>query len=625
MTYSTLNGLFDGIRPAKRLTPSEWADAHRFLSSKASAEPGRWRTSRTPYLREILDCFDPYCEVQEVVIMKGAQLGLTEAGYNILGYFIDVDPGPLMYVMPTEGTVKRNTKLRFDPMVEASPRLAEKIKRAKSRDSSNTMFQKDFPGGTVMFAGANSAAGLRSVPVRILLLDEVDAFPVDLEEEGSPIDLAKARSRTFANRKVFQISTPTTQDTSVIDREFQNSGRRYYNVPCPHCGEMQPLRWSNVIFDSSQNPVTEAVYECEGCGDHIEERFKPQMLAAGVWIAEDPENEDPKKRGYHLNSLYSPLGWYSWAEAAEQFMKAKREHSETKLKVFVNTVLGEPWKEKVTVPRAAELYERRGGYRSQDVPQPVAVITAGVDVQEDRIEAEIVGWSAGLRSHSIVYVVLPGRTSEAQVWEDLTALLYASYTRADGAKIGISKMCVDSGFNTQHVYAWCRKHSQTLVVPIKGQPNTKQSVMLRPPQVVSVTSKGKKVGSVGLWNVGVDLIKQEVYGRLLLTLDDAGEAPPGYCYFPEDYALEYFNMLASERLVKRKDPKGYVKYVWEKIQERNEALDCRIYARAGAAILGLDRWSEDNFKAKMHSAYAPPAPGTAPKKKKERKKRSNFW
>jgi phage terminase large subunit GpA-like protein len=236
MTYEAINGFLDGLRPPRRLDPAEWADTHRYLSSVAAAEPGRWRTTRTPYLREIMNRFDPYDKTEEVIFMKGAQIGASETAFNVLGYFVDMDPCPIMYVMPTESTAKRNSKMRLDPMIEASPTLKSKIADVKSRDKGNTILQKDFPGGTLILAGANSASGLRSVPVRVLLLDEVDAFPQDLDGEGSPVDLAKARTRTFANKKIFQLSTPTMEATSRIALEFSQTDQRFYFVPCPHCG-----------------------------------------------------------------------------------------------------------------------------------------------------------------------------------------------------------------------------------------------------------------------------------------------------------------------------------------------------------------------------------------------------
>jgi phage terminase large subunit GpA-like protein len=628
MTYEAINGFLDGLRPPRRLDPAEWADTHRYLSSVAAAEPGRWRTTRTPYLREIMNRFDPYDKTEEVIFMKGAQIGASETAFNVLGYFVDMDPCPIMYVMPTESTAKRNSKMRLDPMIEASPTLKSKIADVKSRDKGNTILQKDFPGGTLILAGANSASGLRSVPVRVLLLDEVDAFPQDLDGEGSPVDLAKARTRTFANKKIFQLSTPTMEATSRIALEFSQTDQRFYFVPCPHCGHTQRLNWDRVKFNKADDPVTDATYQCEGCEEHIEERYKPGMLARGVWTATADVDQHTRKVGYHLSSLYSPLGWYSWSDAANDFLKAKRKNDQNGLKVFVNTVLGETWKEKIIVPEYDRLFERRGGYRSGEVPPGVAILTAGVDVQDDRLELEVVGWGEGLRSWSIDYRVLPGKTSEAQVWADLREVLNETFARTDGARLGIYRAAIDSGYNTNHVYKFCRSVGATRAVPIKGQSGSTQSTMLRPPQSVSITADGKRTGTTMLWNIGVDILKTEIYGALNLALGPDGDEPAMYCRFPSDYDISYFKMLTAERLVARKNPRGFTAYSWEKQQERNEALDCRAYARAAAAIVGVDRWEPANWKAAAAAVFIPPdvrerRADAAPTKKQRRQ--SDFW
>jgi phage terminase large subunit GpA-like protein len=628
MTYEAINGFLDGLRPPRRLDPAEWADTHRYLSSVAAAEPGRWRTTRTPYLREIMNRFDPYDKTEEVIFMKGAQIGASETAFNVLGYFVDMDPCPIMYVMPTESTAKRNSKMRLDPMIEASPTLKSKIADIKSRDKGNTILQKDFPGGTLILAGANSASGLRSVPVRVLLLDEVDAFPQDLDGEGSPVDLAKARTRTFANKKIFQLSTPTMEATSRIALEFSQTDQRFYFVPCPHCGHTQRLTWDRVKFNKADDPVTDATYQCEGCEEHIEERHKPGMLARGVWTPTADVDQHTRKVGYHLSSLYSPLGWYSWSDAANDFLKAKRKNDQNGLKVFVNTVLGETWKEKIIVPEYDRLFERRGGYRSGEVPPGVAILTAGVDVQDDRLELEVVGWGEGLRSWSIDYRVLPGKTSEAQVWADLREVLNETFARTDGARLGIYRAAIDSGYNTNHVYKFCRSVGATRAVPIKGQSGSTQSTMLRPPQSVSITADGKRTGTTMLWNIGVDILKTEIYGALNLALGPDGDEPAMYCRFPSDYDISYFKMLTAERLVARKNPRGFTAYSWEKQQERNEALDCRAYARAAAAIVGVDRWEPANWKAAAAAVFIPPdvrerRADAAPAKKQRRQ--SDFW
>lgn len=562
-----ISSFLNGLRPTPRVTPTQWADKYRYLSSVSSAEPGRWRTSRTPYLQEVMDHFSVYSPVEEVVVMKGAQIGFTETGLNIVGYYIDNDPGPVMYVMPTIETMQRNVKMRFDPMFNATPRLSEKISEKKSRDSANTMKQKDFPGGTLILAGGNSAASLRSVPVRVLILDEVDGYPSDLDGEGSPVELAKARTRTFSRKKIFMLSTPTVEGQSVIAKEFEETSQRYYFVPCPHCGHFQRLVWDNVKWDKGY--PRSAKYLCEACEKLIEERYKPMMLKKGKWQEAKPENTSSKKVGYHLNSLYSPLGWYSWGDAAQSWIDAQGKPDE--LKVFINTVLGETWKESGEVPEWEALYDRRMDYPTNRPNNEIALITCGVDVQKDRLELELVGWTKGKKSYSIDYRVIFGPTSENQVWEQLALVVGETWEREDGVLMPLSKMAVDTGYNTNMVYKFCRRFPGGSVIPIKGQ--DRQNVVVSTPIPVDRTKKGKKAGSLGLYSIGVSILKGELYGWLKAKRNENGEFPDGYCFFPNAYDEHFFKMLTAEQLQKEV-VKGFTKYVWVKVRERNEALDC---------------------------------------------------
>lgn len=273
----------EGLTPDPLLTVSEWSDRHRMLSSKASAEPGRWRTSRTPYLKAIMDCLSPTSPVERVVFMKAAQLGATEMGSNWIGYVIHHAPGPMMAVWPTVEMAKRNSKQRIDPLIEESSALAELIAPARSRDSGNTILAKEFRGGVLVMTGANSAVGLRSMPVRYLFLDEVDGYPLDVEGEGDAISLAEARTRTFARRKIFIVSTPTISGASAIEREYEASDQRRYFVPCPHCSHRQWLRFEQLRWDKGQ-PET-AAYICESCDTAIAEHHKTWMLEHGEWRA----------------------------------------------------------------------------------------------------------------------------------------------------------------------------------------------------------------------------------------------------------------------------------------------------------------------------------------------------
>lgn len=614
---SVIQSFKDGLKPIPRLKPSEWSDTHRMLSSTSSSEPGPWKTSRTPYLKEIMDCFTPYSDIQEVVIMKGSQVGLTEAGFNIIGFYIDTDPCPMMYVMPTDGVVKRNSKIRFDPMVEASPQLRQKINPSRVRDKTNSMLEKAFPGGVLIFCGANSPAPLRSVPIRLIVLDEVDAMPSDVGGEGNPIDLARARTRTFPQKKVMIISTPTVEGASMIEQEYNSTDQRRFFVPCPECGLFQTLEFESLRWETT----ADVRYECCGCGHLIEERNKPKMLKLGEWRSTKEENKSMRRVGYHLSALYSPYGWYSWAEAAQQYENAGTDAE--KLKVFYNTVLGETYKEKGDAPEWDALYSRRENYPTYRPPAKVVFLTAGCDVQKDRLELEIVGWCKDLQSYSIDYRVIPGDTSSTgpgSVWETLGKLMQEQWQREDGRILMIRKLAVDSGFNTSEVYNFCFSQDISRVSAVKGRESLNMAVAA--PRPVTFKFNGKPIKFNALWTVGTSFLKAEIYGKLKLKVNEDQSFPPWYCHFPSAYEPYYFRMLTAENLQKR-IVRGFAVYEWVKSFARNEALDCRIYARAAMAMLGAERWSDADWTIIEKSNDI--GPGEKPTRKTNKAPKSSFW
>lgn len=588
--------LLSAYQPDERLTVSQWSDKYRHLSSASSSEPGRWRTSRTPYLKEIMDKLSSTDPTEEVIFMKGAQIGATEAGFNWVGYVIDVCPGPMLMVQPTDEMCKRNSKQRFDPMVEATVRLQEKIKQKRSRDSGNTLLQKDFPGGTIILTGANSAVGLRSMPVKYLFLDEVDGYPQDLDGEGSPVSLAEARTRTFSRRKVFKCSTPTTDARSVIAKEFEKTDQRFYEVPCPHCGTFQRLEWQHLKWEPRMNSDQFDVwYQCPECNGKILNGHKTKMLESGQWVAYNTDATNPKKTGYHLSSLYSPVGWFSWDDAVNQFIKSQKDPA--LLKSFINTILGETWKDKGEAPEWQGLYDRRENYEFNRPPVEVALITAGVDVQKDRIEIEIVGWSKGKVSHSLDYRVIQGDTSGDEVWNKLAVVVNEQWERSDGRMMPLSMMAVDSGYNTSKVYDFCRRFDTSRVVPVKGHDTL--DVMAKLSSYIDTSEKGKHT-QIRVWHVGSSKLKEELYGYLRQRIDENGTIPPGYCHFPQ-YGADYFKGITAES-IQFKEVKGRRLYTWVKHFDRNEPLDCRNYARAAASIKNMDRFTDNHWHEMQQNA-----------------------
>ncbi len=630
-----------GIRPDPALTVSEWAEKYRVLSSISSDEAGPYRVARTPYWREPMDVLSVHSSVIRVTIMKGAQLGATELGNNWIGYIIDVCPAPTMLVAPSEGLARKMSKQRLDPMFSDCDRLHGKIHASASRDSSSSILTKTFPGGMLALVGANAPSGFRSMPARFLFRDEVDAYPSDVGEEGDPLLLSERATATYKQRKkILDISTPTIEGRSRIQVEFDRGDRRYYHVPCPHCGTLQRIEWENLAgidengerceFDRDLEPAevgANAVLWCvaDDCEKPIEEHAKTKMLAGGRWIPEVPERSS-LHRSYHLSGLYSP--WRTWAEIVERFLHAKGKPNE--LRTWVNHDLGETWKEKGEAPDWELLYRRRDTYTVGVVPAGAVILTAGVDVQKDRLEVEVVGWGAPREgeatgeSWSVDYLVLPGSPTEADVWRDLSELLRHSYPHESGATLRISRAGVDTGGHwTQDVYRWGRRQSARQVMLIKG--SDRVSVVLQPPRVVDVMVRGRRLRrGVKLWTVGVSILKEELYGRLHIEgpLESGDPFPGGFCHFPQ-YPEGYFRQLTAERLVPRM-VRGYRVYQWELTPGvRNEALDCRVYAMAAAESLGLARMSKDawgRLAIAVGAVTAKTKASTGPKKKKGRRR-----
>ncbi|MFI3241208.1 MAG: phage terminase large subunit family protein [Alphaproteobacteria bacterium] len=598
-----------GILPAWRvdfnLSVSEWADKYRVLSRATSGEPGRWKTSRTPYLKEIMDCLSPSHSAKKVVFLKGAQIGGTEAGLNWLGYIIHYMPAPTLYVNPNIELSKRNSKMRIAPMIEATKVLSKCITPVKSRDSGNTILMKEFKGGVLIMTGANSPAGLRSMPVKYLFLDEVDGFPEEAGIEGDPVDLAVQRTATFNNKKIFMISTPTIKGSSRIEQAFLEGDQRHYHVPCPKCGHYQVLHWKNVVFDSKD--FKEAHYKCESCGELWADWQKQEILKKGHWIAKKPFNTEVAS--FHLSSLYSPHGWASWTDIAREFLNVKDDP--TRLQVWTNTKLAESWEdmagEKVD---PYNLMNRREEY-GKLLPAGVVIITCGVDVQDNRLELEIVGWGRGEESWSIDYHILYGDPSSPELWAELDKILSRKYAHSKAVPdIPISATCIDSGGHyTDYVINYCYARRQHGIWAIKGQGGNGKPIW---PASASKSFNTRKP----VYMVGVNDAKETLMRRLHIE-----KIGVGYWHFPKDRELEWFEQLTNE-VVRKKFSKGRLIREWQPRKEgvRTEALDCRVYAYAGLRGLirnyrlnienGADRLENTNFKENVNKKVS--EPDTAP-------------
>lgn len=505
--------------------------------------------------------------VTDIVVMKSAQVGWTEVLGNVVGYFISQDPSPMLLIQPTLDMAQTWSKDRLAPMLRDTPALRGTVSDPKSKDSNNTILHKTFAGGHLSIAGANSAAGLASRPIRVLLCDEVDRYPPSAGSEGDPVNLARKRTTTFWNRKRLMGSTPTVKGTSRIEAAFESSDQRRYYVPCPHCDEMQPLKWAHVKWPDSH--PEQAYYACEKCGAVITDADKPAMLAAGEWRSSMPFNGTA---GFHLNELYSP--WVSFGDMASMFVEAKKL-PET-LQTWVNTALGETWEDRGEQIDESGLLERRENY-GPAVPIDAVVLTAGVDIQDDRLEIEVVGWGAGYESWSAEYNVLHGDPAKPDIWQKLDDYLLTQFDHESGAKMRIVSACVDTGgHHTQAAYRFCKARYSRHVYAIKGMAGTGRPLVRAPDR--------KSRASVRLFQIGVDTAKEMLYSRLKIA-----EKGPGYCHFPAHYDADYFTKLTAEKVM-TKYTRGFATRVWVKktTSIRNEALDCRVYAMAALELSGVN-------------------------------------
>ena len=562
----------EGLKPDADLTVSEWSDEHRMLSSKSSAEAGLWRTERTPYLREIMDAMSANNTIQKVIFMAGAQLGKTECINNVVGYLIAHAPGPALFVQPTIEMCKRLSKQRLDALIHETPCLKDKVAPARSRDSGNTMFSKEFPGGILLLAGANSATGLRSAPCRWVLLDEVDAFPDDVDGEGYLM-----HSGFFYRRKVFLTSIPTVKEASRIETEYQAGDQRRYFVPCPHCDHFQTLEWKNLKWRDG-DPKT-AAYVCESCGAYIPEHHKSEMLRRGEWRATST-SLDPRTVSFHLSSLYSPLGWKSWEEIVGEFLRAKNDAP--LLKTFVNTVLGETWEEEIGAKIGAEsLSERAEFYPAGEIPSTACIVTAGVDGQDNRVAIGLYAWGSGEECWLISHTEIYGDPAGMKLWSQVDDVVLRDYPHADGGVIRPVAIGVDSGGHyTSEVYTYARQRQRNGVFALKGQ-SIRNKPPIGKPSRVDINYKGQVLkNSAEVFPVGSDTIKSTIFGRL-----KHNEPGPGYVHFHAEAGHEYFKQLTSERQVVRYS-KGFAIREWKKkASDRNEALDCFVYSYAALHYL----------------------------------------
>ena len=610
-----------GMTPPDDLTVSQWAEAKRRLSAESAAEPGPWRTERTPYLREPMDALtDP--KVRHIVMVAASQVGKSEFLNNCIGYIIDEDPGSILFVHPTTIDAQEYSKLRIAPMLRDSPALRQKIAAPKSRDSHNTILQKAYPGGILTMCGSTEAHALASKPIRYVFGDERDRWAMSAGNEGDPWDLAMARQTTFYNAKAVEVSTTTIKNASAIESAYYTGTMERWNSKCPNCGEYHEIRWSDIRFEHEEIIVAhkktfkvgKVYYVCPGCGCIASEA--QMKRAPAKWIAENPEAYAQGTRSFWLNAFVSQ--WASWESIVLKYLNAIG--STKKMQVVYNTCFGEPWEDRGDIEDEDSLLARREDYGKDDngepveLPQGVLVLTAGVDTQDDRMEYEIVGHGHFGETWGIEKGIVMGRPDDDSTWNKLDEMVFDRVLRfQNGVGLRVSMSFVDEGGHfTQDVRLQCRARIGKKVFCIKGMPG-QDKPYTAPPKKQKIIVRQIAVGTCWQYQIGVDSGKE-------IIMDNLRVQTPGakYCHFPkrDDYGSAYFAGLLSETKVY--DPNKKQPWSWKKIpgHERNEPLDCRNYANAAFRALpkNLDEIDRQLKAAAGQRTPAPPSTGIAPPK-----------
>ena len=542
------------LLPPPDLSVSQWAATFRVLSREDSAEPGLWTTADRPYQTEIMDaCSTP--RIQFVSVVGCSQWGKTQIMNNVIGHRIHVNPGPIMAVAPTIQAAEKWSKTRFMPMVRDCPELAARV--GDGRSSSNTILEKTFPGGLLVAVGANAPAGLASQPIRDLLMDETDRIPEDVSagEEGDFEELAEARTANYEGRRlIYRCSTPTIRGHSRIEKSWNESDRRVWHFTCPHCGHVQTLSFQSVDFKDRVEPV----YACAGGGCEISELQLRRAVLAGRWVVTRPSVQN--HAGFHVHGLMvRPM-----ATLVDRFLRAKRR-GPMALQVFINTQLGEWWD-----PREGETVQAQGlAARREDytqIPRAVGLLVAAVDVQDDRLELQILGAGEGEELWVIAREVIPGNLALAEPWDRLEAILLASYPREDGGAMRIKAAACDIGGHfTKQVYAFSRRPKlRGFLYPVKGASRPQQKLAVRS------NRRGR------LWTIDTVAAKDSIYSRLKIE-----QPGPGYIHFPQEVGQDYFEQLLAERPVRREGHRAYEKITMD---ARNEALDLMVYGLVAIEI-----------------------------------------
>lgn len=581
-------GALKFLKPPEDITVSEWADKYRILDAKTSAMPGPWRTEQTPYLKGIMDEFNNY-ETEEIVYIKPTQVGGTECLQNMAGYIIQQDPAPTMIVYPTDKLAESISENRLQPMIKAAPTLK---KRFLENESSKLELQ--FDGMYLTLAGSNSPSSLASKAIRFLFLDEVDKYPGASKKEADPISLARERTKTFHNRKIFITSTPTLKTGHIWKAKEDADIEKHFFVPCPHCGEYIEFKWKQVHFPKEEgmslaDRAEFASYVCQECGCVITDQDKPDMLRLGEWRTVKQNTKFVRKVAFWMNTLYSPFVRFS--EVVKEFLKSKDDPEQ--LQNFVNSWLAEPWEDTKLKTNADLVMERQTEYEELVVPDWAKMLTGGVDVQENCLYWTIRAWGSYLTSQNIAH-------GQAFSFQEVERVMNLEYQMPDGTPMVVALALIDSGYNADLVYDFCVSNSDW-ALPSKGSSNP----MLSHYKMSTVNKTDSRAFGMNLVLVDTGKYKDMIAGRMKKKNGSGSWMVYAGC------DREYAEQVTAEHKVNVKMGNGKVKQEWQLKTSHadNHYLDCEVYALAAADALGVRRLYLNDVKeepqVKQEKQYAP--------------------
>lgn len=611
---------YETLKRETTLDLDEWSDLYRIIPSEASSEPGPWVTQRFPFLRRIMKCLSPSSIAEHIAVMKGNQLGFTEVSICWELYKAVCWPGPSLYSQKTDDDCKDFSNQRLKPSIHACEAVYEILGKGKPKHYANSWDNKAYPGGFFVLGGATDNF-LKSKPVRTGTMDEEDGYDLNIGKQGAPHRLLAKRMVNFPDKKLYRLSTPVLKELSTIEPAFERGSQERYYVPCPHCnpegdenGFMFWLKWSYIKWSkelTKEGYPADTWLECPNCAEAIYETVhKTWMLDNGDWfsvkgfedeIASTPEEEyrlkyrvgDVKNPTFHISALYSPLGFFSWSEAVEEWFDYKKTNDINLLQVFINQTLAETFELEGHELSYNHLFRRRERYCSKNefmVPLNALCLTAGVDVQDDRLELEVVGWGLFDENWSIDYVVIPGDTAmmgnrngmlqsgQPSVWRLLDEYLSKTFVHASGVEMPIEVTMIDAQHNTHEVRTFCRLREHRRIFPVHGKEGWGKGLW-------AVTRRRHDVYKTFDYTAYTDELKTRLYAQL--AINDPG---PSFCHFPRNhiYSEKYFKGLTSET----KDVKlvnGKKKLYWRLAPgARNEPLDCRNYATVALFAYPVD-------------------------------------